>query len=179
MVRTLALAMAAFSICLAAVPVQAGATGVLTEGQLHDAIATCRLQTTAITRLDCYDAIALPEAEIASELATTDSGAASAKAAQSGAPQSRTAQDEEAEFGFEFDVKDALQSVTSDVTRVQKNAMGGLVLTLANGQVWQQNDGQTLFLDEGDSVTITRGALSAFYLTRDGKGRRYKFTRVQ
>lgn len=179
MVRTQALALAVFSIGLSGPPVQADETGALEEDRLHDAIANCRLLTTAIARLDCYDAIALQKTELASASVTTENGAASARAAQSGAPHDRTAQDEEAEFGFEFDVKDALQSVTSDITRVQKNAMGGLVLTLANGQVWQQNDGQTLFLDEGDSVTITRGALSAFYLTRDGKGRRYKFSRVQ
>ncbi len=165
------------------------ATAGSAEDRLQAAIAECRAVTTAIGRLDCYDAIALPDVVVASEGAAVGvaeneaaSGAAEAAVAagvtaQATAGEARAA--EEAEFGFEFDVKDALDSVTSDVNEIRKNAKGGLVLTLANDQVWQQNDGQLLFLDEGDSVTITRGALSAFYLMKEGKGRRYKFTRVR
>ena len=179
MVRTLAFALLTFSIGLAATSVQAAASAGLEQSPLHDALSDCRSLTTAVARLDCYDAIVLPEAEVMSDSAAAVLGAAGAEVMQNETSEVPAAENEEAEFGFEFDVKDALQSVTSDISRVQKNAMGGLVLTLANGQVWQQNDGQTLFLDEGDSVTITRGALSAFYLTRDGKGRRYKFSRVQ
>jgi hypothetical protein len=174
----------------------AAATAVETNAaasasELEAAIADCRSITTATGRLDCYDAIKLGEELAARAAASTkemgeasgsdDSAAALAAAATATAVVVAVDEppSEEEKFGFEFDVKDALQSVTSDVTEVRKNAKGGLVLTLANGQIWQQSDGQTLFMDEGDSVTITRGALSAFYLTRDGKGRRYKFARAQ
>ena len=175
----------------AALTVQAHATAP--SGSLDEAIADCRAITTATDRLDCYDAIKLEEELAASEavmpdvseaavaMAPDDAAIGAVAAAGSAAvvdPVDERPSEEE-EFGFEFDVKDALQSVTSDVTEVRKNAKGGLVLTLVNGQVWQQSDGQTLFMDEGDTVTITRGAFSAFYLTKDGKGRRYKFARVQ
>ena len=86
---------------------------------------------------------------------------------------------DQADFGFEFHTKESLQTMTSEIVEIRKNAKGGLILTLSNKQVWQQSDGQTLFLDEGDRIIITRGALSAFYLTKDSKGRRYKFARVQ
>ena len=174
--------------------------GVASSGvaanELQNAIEDCRRVTTAIARLDCYDAIALtetaassdsaqaespanPEADVpAGESAPAAAGVASAATAAVAATADERANEEE-EFGLELDVKDALQSVTSEVTAERANAKGGLVLTLANGQVWQQMDGQKLFLDVGDTVTIERGALSAFYLTRDGKGRRYKFSRVQ
>ena len=139
---------------------------------LEEAIANCRAITTAIGRLDCYDSIELGE-----ELPASKIVAAATTKTVIGTEDDLPSEEEK--FGFEFDVKDALQSVTSDITAVRKNAKGGLVLTLANGQVWQQSDGQTLFLDDGDSVTITRGALSAFYLTKEGKGRRYKFARAE
>ena len=169
-----------------------GANAADSDSELSRAMADCRAITTAIGRLDCYDAIVLGEASASSEVETTeaaagvptgaDASAAPAAAASGSAALTEAVEERpspEEEFGFEFDVKDALQSVTSDITEVRKNAKGGLVLTLANGQVWQQSDGQTLFLDPGDNVTISRGALSAFYLTKDGKGRRYKFSRAR
>ena len=181
------------ALVLFAAAMAVDANAAASSSALEEAIADCRVITTATGRLDCYDAIKLEEELAASEAVMTDvSEAAVAMAsddtavgavAAAGAAAVMDPVDErpgeEEEFGFEFDVKDALQSVTSDVTEVRKNAKGGLVLTLVNGQVWQQSDGQTLFMDEGDTVTITRGAFSAFYLTKDGKGRRYKFARVQ
>ena len=142
-----------------------------TQVRLHDAITQCRSLTATVERLDCYDAIVLGESSTPGPTLTTDVSAQESQR-DGGSPEGT-------DFGFEYDVKDATQSMISDVNQVRKNAKGGLVLTLGNGQVWQQSDGQTLFLDEGDSVTITRGALSAFYLSKDGKGRRYKFARVQ
>lgn len=152
------------ALVLFAAAMAVDANAAASSSALEEAIADCRVVTSAIGRLDCYDAI---------ELGGVQAGTAAVIETVDERPG------EEEEFGFEFDVKDALQSVTSDVTEVRKNAKGGLVLTLVNGQVWQQSDGQTLFMDEGDTVTITRGAFSAFYLTKDGKGRRYKFARVQ
>ncbi|TNF86730.1 MAG: hypothetical protein EP301_08120 [Gammaproteobacteria bacterium] len=173
-----------------------GTKAAASDGQLRKALAECRAVTTAIGRLDCYDAIALEESAAISSPGNAEAEATRVESAPTGADSSAAGAvagvattaalepagdrpSEEEAFGFEFDVKDALQSVTSDITEVRKNAKGALVLTLANGQVWQQSDGQTLFLDEGDSVTISRGALSAFYLTKDGKGRRYKFARAR
>ena len=132
---------------------------------LEDELAQCRSISDDAPRLVCYDAIGAVGPGVG------------AIAPESAAVSTTTAEEEG--FGLEYDVKDAQQQIVSTVVAVRKNAKGGLVVTLANDQIWQQSGSERLYLDEGDPVTIHRGALSAFFLSVDDKGRRYRFSRVR
>ena len=152
-------------LCLTVSTVYAG------EVSLVEAALECRSLEKDTQRLACYDRLPLNDTR---ESAITEAVTATAASADASGRA-----DAEGNFGFEFSVKDAPESLESEVTGVQRNAKGGLVVTLANEQVWQQTDSQRLFLSEGDSITLYRGAFSAFYLAVDGKGRRYRFARVK
>ncbi len=148
---------------------------------LHDQLEACRSISDAIERLGCYDGIGLET--LATDAVVEDVQPATVAAAEASetpeaAEAAEVAEVAEENFGYEFSVKDVPEKLTSTVVSVRKNAKGGLVVTLANGQVWQQSGTERLFLDAGESVTILRGAFSAFYLVVNDKGRRYRFARV-
>ena len=52
-------------------------------------------------------------------------------------------------------------------------------VALDNGQVWRQAEPVALILRAGDTVEIQAGALGAYYLRRDGKGRSVRFQRLE
>ncbi len=54
---------------------------------------------------------------------------------------------------------------TAKVTRVEWSAYGKFVATLANGQVWAQEEPDEFPLAVGDSVTIHPGMLGALWMT--------------
>jgi hypothetical protein len=63
------------------------------------------------------------------------------------------------------------EELKATVTEVSTLAHGELVLTLDNGQVWQQKPGdRAMRIKAGDPVTIKRGSLSSFLLTSEAKG---------
>ncbi len=61
-------------------------------------------------------------------------------------------------------VRTELKSITARVTSLRENQRSGAVLDLDNGQQWQQLGKEELMLKVGDSVTISRGAFSSFWL---------------
>lgn len=165
------------------------------SGGVREAVQSCRALSVESERLACYDNVSLetdlPVAEVAhseSEAMTStiavvpviasDATAESTKDLPADSSTDAYPSPEE-NFGLEFSVKDAPQKLTSEIVAVRKNAKGGVILSLANDQVWQQSGMERLFLDEGQSVTIHRGAFSAFYLAVNDKGRRYRFARVK
>jgi hypothetical protein len=61
-----------------------------------------------------------------------------------------------------------LKNLTARIARVADRAPEEVRLTLENGQVWDQAEPQShLVLAQGDTVTIHRGLLGAFYLSSD------------
>jgi hypothetical protein len=61
-----------------------------------------------------------------------------------------------------------LKSITARVTSLHGNARTGAILDLDNGQKWQQVGTEDLMLEVGDSVKISRGAFSSFWLMTPG-----------
>ncbi len=57
------------------------------------------------------------------------------------------------------------RKLTDRVTSVTRRADGGILVTLANGQVWKTLDPEYFPVKEGDSVTIYAGALGGFWLS--------------
>jgi hypothetical protein len=151
---------------------------------VDDALRECRSMSDTEARLHCYDAIAVPPAapapvsETVPEPATPPSAVTEPAAAEAG-PVASPVQPDESRFGLEDQLQDAPSQLIGTVSAVDRNAMDRLVLTLENGQVWQQSGSERLFVDPGDVVYIHRGALTAFYLSTSENGRRYRFSRVR
>jgi hypothetical protein len=66
------------------------------------------------------------------------------------------------------------KDMTSQVAAVSRTPHGPLLLTLANGQVWEETnpEGTDLSIAVGDSVTLRQGALGGFMLTSSHSGNR-------
>lgn len=161
------------------------------DAGLEASVYACRSLSDDSQRLACYDAVL--DARSAVETTLVDAAAEVARAATPDVPPSTTtagvpgaadagkdAEDRAAaEFGFEDHLKDAPKQLISTVTLTDRNAKGGLVVSLANGQVWQQTGGERLFLNPGDTIYLFRGAMSAFYLSTSATGRRYRVSRLR
>jgi len=75
--------------------------------------------------------------------------------------------------------RDELKQITAQVVSLKRQEDGGLVLTLDNDQVWRQQDSDShLFVETGDSITISRASLGTFRIT-DTRGRSARFKRVR
>jgi len=66
----------------------------------------------------------------------------------------------------------ALKSFTAHITRVGLQANGDFVVTLDNGQVWDQTETDTLAqVRVGDKIEIDRGLLGSFLLVAANRER--------
>jgi hypothetical protein len=72
--------------------------------------------------------------------------------------------------------------VVSEVVRFDTNARGKFILTLANGQVWKQLDGDDSIArprKSARSVAIEHALFGSYALTFNDSSQRYKVARVQ
>ncbi len=120
-------------------------------------------------RLACYDRVA------ASIDAGTDSAAASSPENMFGAHTALAPKPQDPPESQ----REELQQITGKVVSVGQSQGGLMELALDNDQVWrQQDDGTTLIIQTGDSVTISRASLGTFRIT-DKRGRSGRFKRVR
>ncbi|MGB8601869.1 MAG: hypothetical protein WCD42_06705, partial [Rhizomicrobium sp.] len=84
-------------------------------------------------------------------------------------------------------VQQALDSISEEVKEVHYSRLGTFTVTLQNGQVWQQLNGDpdkahfAAFDGNGDptTVTIERAILGSYNLSINGHGRIFKVKRVK
>ena len=75
--------------------------------------------------------------------------------------------------------RDELKQISGSVASTRHSDDGMIVLTLDNGQVWRQQDGNvTLTIEAGDTVTVVRASMGTFRIT-DKRGRSARFKRTQ
>ncbi|MCU7553266.1 hypothetical protein OCL06_01490 [Alteromonas sp. ASW11-19] len=168
---------------LAALPAQAET--------LAGALKKCKAEDNSLQRLVCYDRVVknmqqysgLDEAvkqgytvPSASSNATTASKAAPVPAK----PAQNASAPKDTEFGLEHkENQEALpQTMTASVSKAEKTARGQYLITLDNGTVWRQTDNERYRIKTGETVTIERGMLGAFYLSKAEANRRIKVRRV-
>lgn len=76
-----------------------------------------------------------------------------------------------------------LDSITADVSDVAFGYFGRFTVFLANGQIWQQIQGNTAIAKfskhDKNSVTISRGALGSYNLTIEGHAGLFKVKRLK
>jgi hypothetical protein len=74
--------------------------------------------------------------------------------------------------------KDLINQIQGKIVMVRKSAYGKQIITLDNGQVWQQTDSTRLKLVEGQPITISRGALGSFFISKENTKKRIRAKRV-
>jgi hypothetical protein len=128
---------------------------------LPDAIQACKSEQDNARRLQCYDR------EVAKFPMTTEQGF--------GLSESAVAVAQHKSSGAAPEVK----HLTAKVVAITERPHAGFVATLDNGQIWVQNEMESLrVIDVGDMVTIKPGMLGSFWLVGPS-GRRTKAHRVQ
>lgn len=165
-------------------------------------IKFCSAQTDDRARLACYDAIAArlkADQAMPAPIAQAPAAAPPLAAPPVAAPPAATPaapapvaavppQTPESAFGAESIPLQArstetapqdLDEIQSTVTALSYTGLKRAVLTLANGQVWRQSEGDTKPFPGkiGDHVTISRGFISGYNVTIEGRSGLYKFNR--
>ncbi len=164
---------------LAALPVQAET--------LAGALNKCKAEDNSLQRLVCYDRVVknmqqysgLDEA-VKQGYTVPSASRNAAVPAPATAPVPPAQKAPAPQFGLEHkEDQDTLpQTMTASVSKVEKTARDQYLITLDNGMVWRQADNERYRIKTGDSVTIERGMLGAFYLSRPDANRRIKVRRV-
>ncbi|MBD1388014.1 hypothetical protein IC617_01090 [Neiella sp. HB171785] len=88
----------------------------------------------------------------------------------------------EEQFGLEQKIikqeLDKIDAIDAVITDLSKDAYGKLTLSLDNNQRWKLQSTGPKFA-EGDKVVIERGAFGAFYVRKDGAGRKTRAKRLE
>jgi len=146
---------------------------LLTPPALHaddSGLLRCRGLTDPAARLACYDALvpaaAPPPAARAPERPATSAPAPAA-------PPDR--------FGLQTPATEVAQAVDSHIPGEFRGWEANSRLTLANGQVWEVNDGSRGALAPvvDPKVRVRRGVLGSFYLEIEGLNRSPRVKRVK
>lgn len=163
--------LACFPGLLLAIPVLAAAPESTPATPL-DQLLACRHVSADAARLTCFDraSAALARAPVSSPAAAS-SGRPVTQAMREavdpqrtfGLPHATIAQREAEAAGLQ--VKDAA-NITARIVGMGHDPGGRAILTLDNGQVWEQlvADGTELYTKPGDSVRISRGWLGSYWL---------------
>ena len=136
------------------------ATGAAAQDVARE-LSKCTVIADASQRLACYDGL-----RRAPELPARQFGAEQLPRESNAAPEP------------------ADESITGKVTQLSLTPFGRFVLTLDNGQIWRQLDGDTArFVPPGNlaraSVTISHGALGSYNLQFAGQNGLYKVRRLK
>ncbi len=134
------------------------------DESLQSAILNCAAQAGDAAQLACYRRIA---AQVKAEPAQSPAPVASATPPQATAPAAKDTAAAQSLFGSRNE-PDQLDRITDSVADVAFSGFGRFTVTLKNGQVWRQTEGETAHLRKGDVVIIMRGTLGGFRLSIQG-----------
>lgn len=148
----------AFAIaCTSILLICSGAPGFAAEGELPAAIKACTTIPRSAERLVCFDRAA--QALMSGESSTSaEVEPAKTQEEMFGIPAERPA----TLSAPSASQPSELESIRSEVQALRTAPDGALLIDLANGQVWRQEEEKQLLLKPGDTVKIVRGALKSF-----------------
>lgn len=163
---------------------------------LPPSLRVCMSESDAARRLACFDRESARLAKDSAPTARKSDPLAAAPAAATAVPATTApaaairapavtapAQSPQDKFGYRGNIARAevdkqseearsqAEELTAKVTELSTLAHGEVLLTLDNGQVWQQKRGDRgMRIKVGDEVTIRRATLGSFLLTAKTKG---------
>lgn len=155
-------------------------------GDTDTSLLECRGIVDGAERLSCYDAVVdRARAELAAST-TTDVSPPPAAASEEGKTDATLG---ERSFGRPSDERSrtlqrafgvaAPNEITSKAVVVRLTGSRLFEVTLENGQTWRQEENRSFALKPGDTIEIEAGALGAYYLRRNQKGRTVRVERVR
>jgi hypothetical protein len=159
-----------------------------------EALAKCSETKNSLQRLVCYDRAEkalnrhsgiqapMPSAVAISPSTTNASPRTNAPVTpRQSAPVARQETRPDSEFGLEHKIvsKDLADAFSGTVVSISKTIREQLILTFDNGAVWRQTSDDSIRIRKGQTVTIERGVLGAFYAKIDGVKKRMKVERVK
>ncbi len=149
-----------------------------------EALEKCRSTDNSLKRLVCYDRVAksLDQYQgVGEEVGTIQPMPRPRQPGAVNAPTASSPRDVASEFGLENKKKEtyALDELALTITDISDNLRGKKVVTFSDGSVWQQTDNNYLKIEVGQTVTIERGFLGAFFLGVDGLNKRMKVKRLK
>jgi hypothetical protein len=157
-------------------------------------VRSCAAQTDESARLKCYDAAVAALLRQPDAANCTNAGAQPAAAAEPVTPPRLPSAQREVNPAGQFGLESgqilskeskgtgpaALKRLTARILNISHRRAGYLVLHLDNGQVWEQTeDGPDLKIGEGDTVSIDRGLLGAYWLSGQSGHLAIKVRRTQ
>lgn len=160
---------------------------------LKTQLQSCQQISDEEQRLSCFDQIvsrldAMPvvvrelsaDPINAAELPAAPAVMAPAAPVHAPTPQSSTPQSSTAEFGLTKPEPAAeVDEITGIVKTAKLSKRKKLLITLENGQQWQQIDQDYLNIKSGDTCIIKRGTMGSFLLGVSGYNRTIRVRRVE
>ncbi len=74
------------------------------------------------------------------------------------------------------DISDT-DEINVTVASVKRGPRDNLIITLQNGPIWRQSDGEYMKLSSGDEVKLSKGILGAIYLNKTGQNKKIRVKR--
>ena len=151
-------------------------------------LSRCLAIPGVLQRLACYDGVAHGAGVSVATQLRPAAPALPAPAPPVYVPQLATVPAPASSFGrerlaqSEASRRPVQDRVVSEVVRFDTNARGKFILTLANGQVWKQLDGDDSIArprKSARSVAIEHALFGSYALTFNDSSQRYKVARVQ
>ncbi|AWL13257.1 hypothetical protein HMF8227_02808 [Saliniradius amylolyticus] len=149
---------------------------------LPERLQRCQQIDSALKRLDCYD-------QLARKMAVPGSSTLENKKPKPNAskPVVAKVQNEKAKAKAEFGLTEAqkqkdkpkVDRIEAVVTKREKGPRGKWLITLDNGQIWKQNDGEYFPFPRNGAVYIEEGAFGTYYLSAETTNRMIKVKRLQ
>lgn len=136
--------------------------GLIGSSYAADNLQQCRAITDATARLQCYDQyVDAHSAKNVTAAVPSTATVAAASAANVTEPV-KTARDE-ALFGTSGEtIESKIADLNVQVQSVSTDSRQKLVLTMQNGQRWQQLDNGFLKVSQGDSCVISSGVFGSY-----------------
>ena len=169
----------------------AGASAISAAGDLPASVLACRAEKDDARRLSCFDrevaritqqsgdAQAIPAAGLPSAPAAASTRSPAVSSSSATATPAEPAAAAESTFGFpggsapaerQKDQASGLKQMQATVTQVSKRGYGQLLITLDNGQVWEQLAADEDFeLNAQDKVTIKRASFGSYLMTNSDR----------
>lgn len=87
----------------------------------------------------------------------------------------------EQDFGQEQQriAEEAPDSISATIAGIRDGAYNKVIVTLDNGQVWQQNDSGRVHWDQGEKVLVERALFGSFFMKSAEGGRKIRVKRVK
>jgi len=146
-----------------------------------EALTECRLIEEVAERVGCYDKIvdshfpmeSSDSGELPNPLELPEANAVPDSKSLFGTTDAEAKRIVEASLSIE-----QISQIEAIVATVQRSATSKLTVTLENGQIWRQLDGQRLRLNSGETVIVRKASLGSYLMEKQSGSRSIRVKRA-